>query len=72
MLRGDVSFRFVPVRSAETVLELSYQAQLAPWLAVQPDFQYVFRPGGGIADPNQPTRRLGDAAILGVRTAITF
>ncbi len=63
---------FYPVRSSETVLELSYQAALAPWWTVQPDFQYVFSPGGGILNPNRPGKRLGDAAILGVRTGVIF
>ena len=35
------------VRSAETVLELSYQAQLAPWWILQPDLQYIIKPNGG-------------------------
>lgn len=56
-------------RTGETVLELTYQARLAPWWSVQPDFQYVFNPGGGI---DHPDRRIGDAAILGIRTTITF
>ncbi len=61
-----------PVRSSETFIEVTYQAQLAPWLQVQPDFQYVFNPGGGIPDPNDPSRLLGNEVILGVRTNITF
>lgn len=30
----------------ETALELTYLAQLASWIAVQPDFQYILNPGG--------------------------
>ena len=63
---------FHPIRTSETVLELTYQSQLAPWWSVQPDFQYVFNPGGGILDPSRPTKRVGDAAIFGLRTTITF
>ncbi len=63
---------FYPRRSSETILELTYQAQLAPWWSVQPDLQYVFNPGGGIVDPNRPTKRVGDAVVMGVRTTITF
>ena len=74
---GDAAFAqatgtFLPRRSGETVLELSYQAQVAPWLVVQPDLQYVFRPGGGTVDPLRGDKRIGDAFILGARTAITF
>jgi len=36
----------------ETALELTYLAQLAPWIAVQPDMQYVINPGGAGATSN--------------------
>ena len=61
-----------PIRSSESFIELTYQAQLAPWLAVQPDFQYVWTPGGGIQNPEKPAKRIGNEAIFGVRTNITF
>ncbi len=61
-----------PIRSSESFIELTYQAQVAPWLAVQPDFQYVWTPGGGIQNPNNPAKRVGNEAIFGVRTNITF
>lgn len=63
---------YTPVRSTETFIELTYQYQVAPWLSVQPDFQYVWMPGGGIANPLQPTQRIGNEAIFGARTAIVF
>jgi porin len=61
-----------PVRSSETFLELTYQVQLAPWWQVQPDFQYVFNPGGGIPNPNTPGKRIADEAVFGLRTTVTF
>ena len=61
-----------PVRSSETFLELTYQVQLAPWWQVQPDFQYVFNPGGGIPNPNAPGKRIGDEAVFGLRSTVTF
>ena len=61
-----------PVRTSETVIELTYQLQLAPWWQLQPDFQYVVNPGGGVPNPNAPGQRIGNAAILGLRTTITF
>lgn len=61
-----------PSRSAETVLEATYQYQVAPWWQWQADFQYFFRPAGGIPDPQNPSRRIGDEAVLGVRTTIQF
>ena len=64
--------QFHPTRSGEVVLELTYRVQLTEWCQLQPDFQYVFNPGGGIVNPNAPNQRVGDAAVLGLRTAITF
>ncbi|CAG9212537.1 Porin [Paraburkholderia tropica] len=61
-----------PARSAETVLEATYQVQIAPWWQVQADFQYVFRPGGGVPDPQNSARRVGDEAVVGVRTVVAF
>jgi porin len=63
---------FFPIRSSETFIEVTYQAQVTPWLQVQPDFQYFKRPGGGIVDPGDPTRRLRDEAVFGLRTSIVF
>ena len=61
-----------PVRSAETYAELTYQLQLTPWWQLQPDFQYVFNPGAGVPNPRNPGKRLGDEAILGLRTVVAF
>ena len=61
-----------PVRSTETFLELTYLFQAAPWWLIQPDFQYIFKPGAGMPNPNNPTARVRDAAVLGVRTVVTF
>ena len=63
---------FVPVRGGETYLEVSYQYQVAPWWQVQPDIQYVFNPGGGVANPNDPNTRVGNELVLGLRTNILF
>ncbi len=62
----------VPVRSSESFLELTYQYQAAPWLLLQPDVQYVYTPGGGIANPLAPGRRVGNEAVFAIRTNITF
>ena len=62
----------LPARSSETYLELTYQYQVAPWWTLQPDFQYVFNPAGGILNPLNPTKKVGDEAIFGLRTTIVF
>lgn len=61
-----------PVRSAEHVIEVTYQYQVAPWWVLQPDFQYVINPGGGILDPNNKTQEIANEAIFGLRTTVTF
>jgi porin len=63
---------FSPVRSNETFIEATYQYQVTPWWQIQPDFQYIFNPGGGIVDPDNPLRKIADEAVLGVRTTIQF
>lgn len=48
----------------EAVIEATYDAQLTKWLHVQPDLQYIIRPGG--------TGDYGNALVLGLRVALTF
>ncbi|WP_179402158.1 carbohydrate porin [Burkholderia guangdongensis] len=61
-----------PVRTAETVVEATYQFQVTPWWQIQADLQHVFRPSGGIPNPNASGARIGDETIVGARTTITF
>jgi porin len=53
-----------PVPDYEMALEATYQIALAPWWSLQPDFQYIFHPGGSTA--------LKDAIVIGLRTQIAF
>ncbi len=62
----------VPVRGSETFLEVTYLIQVTPWLLVQPDFQYIFNPGGGIPNPSNPAQRIQNEAVFGFRTGVTF
>jgi len=63
---------FTPVRGSETFVEMTYQAQLTPWCQLQPDLQYVFNPGAGLASSTQPDQKLGDELVLGLRSNIQF
>jgi porin len=54
----------LPVSGAETAIELTHLAQLAPWLAIQPDAQYVIHPN---TDP-----RIANATVVQLRFAVTF
>jgi porin len=62
----------LPARGSETFIEITYQVQVTGWWQVQPDFQYVFNPGGGILNPNDPAQRVGNEAIFGLRSILTF
>lgn len=61
-----------PVRGAEQFIEVTYQCQICPWWTIQPDLQYIIDPGGGILDPLNPSRKIGNELVLGVRTVINF
>ncbi|MFM0484844.1 carbohydrate porin [Paraburkholderia strydomiana] len=61
-----------PVRSAETIIEATYLYQVTPWWQLQADFQYAFRPAGGIPNPEKASQRVGNEAVVGVRTNIVF
>lgn len=62
----------VPVRSVEQLIEITYQIQATGWWVVQPDLQFIFNPGAGIANPSDPARRVGNGIVAGVQTKITF
>ena len=49
---------------AETVLEATWKIQISEWWTLQPDFQYVWSPGGETSAHN--------ATVLGLRTTIAF
>ena len=61
-----------PVRTAEHFIELTYRYQVAPWCTVQPDLQYIINPGGGLPNPRNPSRRIGNELVFGLRTIVTF
>jgi porin len=63
-----------PVRSAETLFEMIYEAHIKPGWLLAPYFQYVFHPSGGIANPNDPTglSRIGNAAVFGLTSTLKY
>ena len=50
----------------ETVVEAFYNIQLSPWLAVQPDVQYVHQPS------ELPSLDVGGAWVVTVRVSVSF
>jgi porin len=70
---GIYSGPFLPVRSSEAVIEATYQAEIVRGWTIQPDFQYIFRPGGNVSssrDPNGAPAK--NAAVFGLRTTIRY
>ena len=64
---GEPSY---PVRSQELVVELTYQAQLAPWWTLQADLQFVSNPSGKVDNADGQLRE--NAVVVGLRSALTF
>ncbi len=61
-----------PIGSAESFTELGYEIKVAPWWRVEPDFQYIFNPGGGIPDSKPGKRKIPNAAVFGLESLIKF
>ena len=59
-----------PVRNFEAVLEVTYQAQVTPWLMLESDVQYVFHPAGNVLNADGSIRR--DALVLGLHSVLNF
>lgn len=62
-----------PVRRYEALVELTYQAVVAPGFTIQPDLQYVRSPGGNTWNPRrQGFVRMKDSAVVGIRATIQY
>lgn len=61
-----------PIRSSETIGELTYKAQIVQGWTIQPNLQYVWNPGGHAADPNVPSRAIDNALVLGLRSTLNY
>ena len=48
---------------SEQGIELYYNIEVAPWLHISPDIQYIIDPGGGAYD---------DALVCGIRVQMSF
>jgi porin len=64
----------VRIRDYEAAIELTYRWKLAERWFIQPDLQYIFHPGGNIANPANPASgsAIPNALVLGLRTALRF
>jgi porin len=63
-----------PIRSSEALFTASYLYEVRPGLNLLPNYQYIFRPGGGATDPlgPMPGIRLKDASVFGLRSVAKF
>ncbi|MFM8339648.1 MAG: carbohydrate porin, partial [Fluviibacter sp.] len=61
-----------PMATAESVIELTYQAPISPWLTLQPFFQYSMNPGGKAPMPNNPNQAIPSATVVGLRANVAF
>ncbi len=61
----DVDSGEPTARNYESLIEIAYTFEVTNGWVVQPDFQYIWNPGGNVASQ-------GDAAVVGARSTITF
>jgi len=59
------------VRNYEALIEISYTAKLAEGWSLQPDFQYIWNPGGRVPEA-AGVEPVGNAAVLGLRTSLYY
>ena len=60
------------VRSYESLIEICYTAQIVPGWTIQPDFQYIWNPGGRVGADETATEPVGDVTIVGLRTTLDY
>ncbi len=61
-----------PLPKPESLIELTYQAAVSPWLTLQPFLQYSINPGGKAPMPNNPNQAIPNATVVGLRANIAF
>ena len=62
--RDSIAPGSVGIQSYESIAEVDYGAQIAPWLLIRPNLQYVMNPGG--------TGKIPDAIVIGLTVKVTF
>jgi hypothetical protein len=74
----DLDFRSLltpwPSRSSEGLITAVYQYELRAGWTLQPNFQFIVRPGGGATNPLSalPGKALKNAEVFGLRTVLKF
>jgi porin len=67
----DVELGEPVARNHESALEICYTIQLKEGLILQPDFQYIWQPGGNVSKENG-NGAVPNAAVVGLRSTISF
>jgi porin len=71
-VRGfDIDSGLPVARNYEALLEICYTMQLAHGWSLQPDFQYIWQPGGNVPD-DSGDGAVEDAAVFGARSTMSF
>ena len=61
------------IQDYESLFEVSYTAQIVPGWTIQPDFQYMWHPGGNVPINSAPgAPAIPNATVVGVRTTINY
>ncbi len=68
--RVDLVDEGIVVSDYESLLEISYTAEIVPGWTLQPDFQYFWNPGVGV--PSDDGEVADDALVLGIRTTLNY
>jgi porin len=63
-----------PLHDYEALFEATYEAHIRDGLLLQPFVQYIMHPGGGAANPLDPsgTTRIGNALIFGLNMTLRY
>lgn len=61
-----------PVRNSEVVGELTYKVQLSQGWVLQPDLQYIWRPGGNAPNPQDASKPVDNAFVVGIRSTVNY
>lgn len=69
--QADVNAGLPVIRNYESLLEVSYTANIVPGLSIQPDLQYFWNPGGGVAD-SSGTEPVENAFVAGFRSTVNY
>ncbi len=68
-----LSGTYTLIQAYESLIEVSYRAQIVPGWTIQPDFQYMWHPGGNVPiNSAHGAPAIPDATVLGVRTVINY